>query len=194
MQAARPPITQQSSKGGMLSFFTPRKKKDKGQDSSPSSPVTQSESIGKYIKQDGSLGRAFISFKDIVSHCDTKLFETAYPLIGQWSDGPSRPVSVSGVPVPKTTTQPIGEIILQVFRLPALPDIPPAELPQSLEECHRGLRHVAWHKVTYHQGVLTQNGGDCRVSRSSTCTIDVVILRYFGRYGAVDNFELSVPI
>jgi hypothetical protein len=51
-----------------------------------------------------------------------------------------------------------------MFRLPPLPGVPPDDLPQSLEECHRGLRHINWHKVTYFQGTLTQNGGDCSVS------------------------------
>ncbi len=58
----------------------------------------------------------------------------------------------------------VGEIVLQMFRLPPLPGIPQNELPQSLDECYRGLRNVAWHKATYHEGVLTQQGGDCSVS------------------------------
>lgn len=61
--------------------------------------------------------------------------------------------------------------MLQVFRLPPLPGLPPEELPQSLEECHRGLRHVNWHKMTYFEGTLTQNGGDCSVSISFPCRI-----------------------
>ncbi|KAJ7928485.1 hypothetical protein B0H13DRAFT_1967482 [Mycena leptocephala] len=83
------------------------------------------ENLARYLKPDGTLARAFISFKDIA----------------------------------------VGELVLQMFRLPPLPGIPPDELPQSLEECHRGLRHINWHKVTYFQGTLTQNGGDCSVWR-----------------------------
>ena len=111
------------------------------------------ENLARYLKPDGTLGRAFIAFKDIASHCDTRLFETSYPLIGQKSE-------LNGAP----KTMQIGEIVLQIFRLPPLPGIPSDKLPQSLEECHRGLRHVAWHKVTYFEGTLTQNGGDCQVS------------------------------
>lgn len=53
--------------------------------------------------------------------------------------------------------------MIQMLRLPPLPGVPSEQLPQSLEECVRGLRHVGWHKVTYFEGTLTQNGGDCTV-------------------------------
>ncbi|KAI0325319.1 hypothetical protein GY45DRAFT_1261096 [Cubamyces sp. BRFM 1775] len=108
------------------------------------------ENLARYLKPDGSLARAFISFKDVASHCDTRLLETAFPLIGQRLEVGSSAKAME-----------IGQIVLQLFRLPPLPGIPSDELPQSLEECHRGLSHVRWHKSTYHQGTLTQNGGDC---------------------------------
>lgn len=138
----------------------------------PPPPIPKlQENLARYLKPDGTLGRAFISFKDIAKRCDTRLFETSYPLIGQKSElnGP-----------PKTVQ--IGEIVLQLFRLPPLPGMPSDQLPQSLEECHRGLRHVAWHKVTYFEGTLTQNGGDCLVSPySCACSIFFLIPCSFSR-------------
>ena len=88
-----------------------------------------------------------------MGRCDTRLFETSYPLIGQRVEIGS-----------KYSTLEVGEVVLQMFRLPPLPGLPQDQLPQSLDECHRGLRHINWHKVTYFQGTLTQNGGDCTVS------------------------------
>lgn len=120
----------------------------------PQSAQRLPENLARYLKPDGTMARAFISFKDIASRCDTRLFETSYPLIGQRAE-------VGG----KFSTLQAGEIILQIFRLPALPGIAPEQLPQSLEECHRGLRHINWHKVTYFEGILTQSGGDCSVSQ-----------------------------
>ena len=111
------------------------------------------ENLARYLLPDGTLARAFVCFKDIAKHCDTKLFETSCRLIGQKAE----------VGMPPQALQ-VGEVILQVFRLPPLPGIPQDELPQSLEECHRGLRHTSWHKVTYYEGTLTQTGGDCSVS------------------------------
>lgn len=130
------------------------------------------------MKPDGTLGRAFITFKDIAKRCDTRLFETSYPLIGQKSElnGP-----------PKTVQ--IGEIVLQLFRLPPLPGMPSDQLPQSLEECHRGLRHVAWHKVTYFEGTLTQNGGDCLVSVHIVSVLDISLTHCFFSHGGDDTCE-----
>jgi hypothetical protein len=117
--------------------------------------VETTDPFGRYLKKDLSIARALVSFKDVVNRCDMKLFETSYPLVGQRSNGP------------EVETKTVGEIVLQLFRLPPLPGIPVGDLPQSLEECQRGLRHVHWHKVVYHEGVLTQLGGDCTVSMVS---------------------------
>ena len=109
---------------------------------------------------DGTLARAFVSFKDIAKHCDTRLFETSCRLIGQKSEVGRTPQALQ-----------VGEVILQVFRLPPLHGIPQNDLPQSLDDCHRGLRHIAWHKVTYYEGTLTQHGGDCSVSPTSSLSV-----------------------
>ncbi|KAJ7076864.1 hypothetical protein B0H15DRAFT_915636 [Mycena belliarum] len=163
---APPPVVQQtSSKAGKRSFWSssPKKSKDKDKVAPPPpapsmapapTPQRLPENLARYLKPDGTLARAFIAFKDIAVRCDTRLFETNYPLIGQRAE-------LGG----KASTLQVGELVLQMFRLPPLPGIPPDQLPQSLEECHRGLRHINWHKVTYFQGTLTQNGGDCSTWR-----------------------------
>lgn len=119
----------------------------------PKETVTLQENLGRYLKPDGSLGRAFITFKDIAQHCDTRLMETTFPLIGQRLEAGNTSKALQ-----------IGEMVLQIFRLPPLPGIAPQQLPQSLEECHRGLTHTRWHKACYMEGTLTQLGGDCTVS------------------------------
>lgn len=159
-----PPVVQTASKSsGMRSFFSssPKKSKEKVAQPPPPAPAPTSqplqrlpENLARYLKPDGTLARAFISFKDIAARCDTRLFETSYPLIGQR-------IELGG----KFSTLQVGEILLQMFRLPPLPGIPPDQLPQSLDDCHRGLRHINWHKVTYFQGTLTQSGGDCSTWR-----------------------------
>ncbi|KIM23022.1 hypothetical protein M408DRAFT_78146 [Serendipita vermifera MAFF 305830] len=149
--------TPTKSKGGMRSFFSsPAKKPSKPlvREREPiPQPVETTDPFGKYLKKDLSIAKALVSFKEIVSRCDTKLFETSYPLVGQCSDGR------------QLVTKAIGEIVLQIFRLPAIPGVPQDDLPQSLDDCLRGLRHVQWHKVVYHEGVLTQLGGDCTTWR-----------------------------
>ncbi|KAF7428167.1 Bud site selection protein bud4 [Pleurotus ostreatus] len=143
-----PPIVQQSSS---------RDKKRSPPLPPPSQPTPQpqpiqrlNENLARYLKSDGTLARAFISFKDVAPRCDTRIFETSYPLIGQRLELGN-----------KHSTVQVGDIVLQIFRLPPLPGVPQDQLPQSLDECHRGLRYINWHKITYFEGILTQNGGDC---------------------------------
>ncbi|KAF8598230.1 hypothetical protein BDV93DRAFT_451370, partial [Ceratobasidium sp. AG-I] len=156
------PVAPPPKHGGFRGFFSSTPKKHPKQALMRRPEVVMEDHLVRYMKADGAIGRAYVSFKDIVKRCDTRLFETSYPLIGEWAEDSVRswagaPGSVmSGPP----SQRPVGELVLQIFRLPPLPGVPPETLPQSLEECHRGLRAVAWHKKIYHQGVLTQNGGD----------------------------------
>lgn len=147
----------------MLNFFrssSPKKQPVKpAPEPEPEQPPAKAperrltDNFARFLKHDGMFARAFISFRDVAAHCDTQTFECSYPLIGQRIE--SRTL---------TRTMTVGEITLQIFRLPPLPGIPPDRLPQSLEECNKGLRHVKWHKTTYYEGTLTQYGGDCSVS------------------------------
>ena len=179
-----PPVVPAPSKGGMRSFFSSSPKKSKEKVVPPPPPVQPQaplpENLARYLKPDGTLARAFITFKDIAPRCDSRLFETSYPLIGQKTE-----IGNNGKALQ------VGEIVLQMFRLPPLPGIAPDQLPQSLEECHRGLRHINWHKVTYFEGTLTQIGGDCSVS-----CIHLVYPRTLTRYisrGGVDSSESLGP-
>lgn len=147
----QPPPPAPPSRSGMRAFFSSPKKPARAPPR-PVAPPHLPENLARYLKPDGTLARAFISFKDIAPRCDTRLFETNYPLIGQR-------IEVGGA----MSTLQVGELALQVFRLPPLPGVAPEQLPQSLEECHRGLRHNNWHKNTYFEGTLTQQGGDCMV-------------------------------
>ena len=75
----------------------------------PAVPVKLPDNLARYMKQDCTLARAFISFKDVAARCGTRLFELSYPFIGQPSGG--------------VTTVELSEIDLQVFRLPTLPGV-----------------------------------------------------------------------
>ena len=156
----------------MRSFFggSPKKPKHVRANTEPIVRHVMEENLARYLKPDGTLARAFVSFKEIAAHCDTRLLETSFPLIGQRLEAGYA-----------AKAQQVGEIVLQLFRLPPLPGITPEELPQSLEECHRGLTHTRWHKSCYMQGTLTKIGGDC--------TVSVILLDFCVRLNA--NLVLS---
>ena len=173
-------------KGGMFSFLSSSPKKPVARATPPPPPAPPHkvpDNLARYLKQDGTLARAFISFKDVAARCDVRLLEIKYPLIGQRSEA-------SG----GATTMELGEIALQVFRLPSLPGVMSNQLPLSLDECLRGLRHVAWHKVTYFEGMLTQNGGDCTVSVTTSQVSRRISVAFFYRRGDDECLESSVPI
>lgn len=167
-QPAPPPreLTPPPTKSRFHFFSSPKKTAKQSPRASPAPapilPPKVEENLARYLKSDGNLARAFIAYKDVSAHCDTRLFETNIPLIGQRTDPEGAGTTI--------TTLQVGELVLQVFRLPPLHGVAPTQLPQSLDECLRGLRHVSWHKVTYFEGTLTQNGGDCVVC--GFCVID----------------------
>ena len=168
-----------ASKGGMRSFFSSPRKPARVVQPTLAAPTVFKENLARYLKPDGTLARAFVSFKDIASRCNTRLFETSYPLIGQRQESGSKVVSIE-----------IGELVLQFFRLPPLPGIPPSQLPQSLDECHRGLRHVHWHKMTYFEGTLTQSGGDCSV-RDVSVTLHQLLIKVCRRGAGGSSVSLG---
>ncbi|KAF8444442.1 hypothetical protein L210DRAFT_3642683 [Boletus edulis BED1] len=138
-----PPPPLPKPKGGMFSFLSSSPKKTVVRSTPPLPPPAPPhkllDNLARYLKQDGTLARALISFKDIAARCDVRLLEIKYPLIGQRSE------SSGGA-----TTMELGEIVLQMFRLPSLPGVTSNQLPQSMDECLRSLRH---------------NGGDCKTWR-----------------------------
>ncbi|CAG8638241.1 12428_t:CDS:2, partial [Acaulospora colombiana] len=126
--------TPTKTRNSVMSFFSGQTKRQskivvKEREPIPQ-PIESNDPFGRYLKKDLSMARAMVTFKDIVEHCDTKLFETSYPLIAQCAVGRD------------VVTKTVGEIVLHIFRLPPIPGVAPDDLPQSLDECTRGLRHT----------------------------------------------------
>jgi len=57
----------------------------------------------------------------------------------------------------------IAMVELHLFYIPPMPEIPISELPQSIEECLTGLKEVERYDKSFFEGVLTQQGADCKV-------------------------------
>ena len=133
------------------------------------------ETIAKYLIDDKSptIGKTHIAFVPIAKNCQAKVLEMRYPIFAMFKSDQSQarargssqqPAQVVG----EETQRPmIGKITLQIFRLPPLPGLQPDEMPQCIDEALRGMRHHAWHEHEYHEGTLTQDGGDCSVCSTS---------------------------
>ncbi|WWD22543.1 hypothetical protein CI109_107036 [Kwoniella shandongensis] len=179
------PITPASSAKphhGFRSLFSSPRKVKPGRDSRSSTPLppsagpsTASDTIVNYLAQPGgsTIAKTHVAFKPIANNCEARVLEIRYPMFAMFkgeqdrrsTDASGRPAS-SAASASTTSTggqarKQLAKITLQVFRLPPIPGLKPDEMPQCIDECLRGMRHHAWHEHEYHEGVLTQEGGDC---------------------------------
>lgn len=136
-------------------------------------PAVPKETIARYLVDDKSptIGKTHIAFAPIAKNCQAKVLEMRYPVFAMFKSGDQAVAGRArgsshqpGQVVAEETQRPmIGKITLQIFRLPPLPGLKPEEMPQCIDEALRGMRHHAWHEHEYHEGILTQDGGDCSV-------------------------------
>jgi serine/arginine repetitive matrix protein 2 len=178
-------------------FSSPRKgsKTPKAVMAEVAQPVQKPQeiNIGHYFPPGQSMiAKTHIAFKPIAKNCDSRLLEIRYPMFGHVrqsdavqpglvakGDRPSsQPPAGTNASEPAPIRKQVCKITLQIFRLPPLPGLEPDQLPQSIDECLRGMRHHAWHGHEYHEGVLTQKGGDSNVSMIPAA----VLPRYLSRF------------
>jgi serine/arginine repetitive matrix protein 2 len=127
---------------------------------------TSHDSIARYFADASSttIAKTHVAFKAIAKNCESKVLEIRYPMFAMFKDegagagganaGPSRDAS---------GRKQLAKITLQVLRLPPIPGLKPEDMPACIDDCLRGIRHHAWHENEYHEGTLTQEGGDCKV-------------------------------
>jgi hypothetical protein len=120
------------------------------------------------------IAKTHVAFKPIAKQCEAKVLEIRYPMFSMVRDGAG-----AGATSPTTLTAPsdsangaspangrkqVAKITLQILRLPPLAGLQPEEMPGCIDDALRGIRHHGWWGCEYHEGVLTQSGGDCAVS------------------------------
>ena len=145
-------------------FASPRKAKTASRSTTPIQPA-RSDSITKYLATASSstIAKTHVAFKPIAKQCEARVLEIRYPMFSMFKGEPDRPTS-SGASSHSGRKQ-LAKVTLQIFRLPPLPGLKSEDLPQCIDDCLRGIRHHAWHEHEYHEGILTQEGGDCTVRR-----------------------------
>ncbi|WWC99204.1 hypothetical protein V866_006099 [Kwoniella sp. B9012] len=159
--------------GGFRSLFaSPRKPKaSKDPRSTTPQPVVPTpassntasakpvDNIVKYLSSPSgsTIAKTHIAFKPIAKNCESRVLEIRYPMFAMFKAGSSGSNGQS--------RKQLAKITLQIFRLPPIPGLKGEELPQCIDEALRGMRHHAWHEHEYHEGVLTQEGGDCNMPK-----------------------------
>lgn len=119
------------------------------------------------------VAKTHVAFKPIAKQCEAKVLEIRYPMFSMVRDtagiSPSH-LSVStdqagagGSGGSGGSRKQVAKITLQVLRLPPLAGLGPEQMPGCIDDALRGIRHHGWWGCEYHEGVLTQLGGDCPV-------------------------------
>ncbi|WVF65953.1 hypothetical protein IAT40_000691 [Kwoniella sp. CBS 6097] len=184
--AKRPvtPASPASKHSGFRALFASPRKPKGGRDARPTTPLAPvapisaatapRDTIVKYLSTPtgSTIAKTHIAFKPIAKNCDSRVLEIRYPMFAMFKGEPDRSTGAGAGPsssAASTTTagsngqarKQLAKITLQIFRLPPIPGLTSEEMPQCIDECLRGMRHHAWHEHEYHEGVLTQEGGDC---------------------------------
>ena len=130
-------------------------------------PAPPADNIARYFPTANSstIAKTHVAFKPIAKNCEAKVLEIRYPMFAMFRGEPDRTIGQQPPvqPPQNAARKQIAKITLQIFRLPPIPGLKVEEMPQCIDECLRGIRHHAWHEHEYHEGVLTQEGGDCTV-------------------------------
>ncbi|WVQ93585.1 hypothetical protein IAU59_000660 [Kwoniella sp. CBS 9459] len=184
--AKRPvtPASPASKHSGFRALFASPRKPKGGRDARPTTPLApvaptstasaSRDTIVKYLSTPtgSTIAKTHIAFKPIAKNCESRVLEIRYPMFAMFKGEPDRSTGAGPGPsssAASTTTagsngqarKQLAKITLQIFRLPPIPGLKPDEMPQCIDECLRGMRHHAWHEHEYHEGILTQEGGDC---------------------------------
>lgn len=120
------------------------------------------------------IAKTHVAFKPIAKQCEAKVLEIRYPMFSMVRDAgvsPTTPTaatdaaSLTATAATANGRKQVAKITLQILRLPPLAGLQPEEMPGCIDDALRGIRHHGWWGCEYHEGVLTQFGGDCAVSR-----------------------------
>jgi serine/arginine repetitive matrix protein 2 len=152
----------------------PQSRSDRSSTPLPPAPPshTDRETLAKYLSTPSSstIAKTHVAFKPIARQCEAKVLEIRYPMFAMFKGEPDRAREAGagvGVAIASGSAsgprKQVAKITLQIFRLPPLSGLKGEALPGCIDDCLRGMRHHAWHEGEYHEGVLTQEGGDCTV-------------------------------
>ncbi|TGZ77891.1 DUF1709-domain-containing protein [Ascodesmis nigricans] len=131
---------------------------------SPPKPATPWELYHSLVGRDGSFARSYISLKDFESHAYGRPFTTDVPCFNEWAVDAASVKSKKGVqhlqPARKAPYK-IGKLELQLFFVPRPKNATENDLPKSMSAAIRELKEADAILNRTHEGILSQQGGDC---------------------------------
>ncbi len=160
-------------------FGSPRKNKEAGGSSRPQSPVKPQppsayELVQGTVGQDGSFGRAYVALSEHEKHAFGRPYTVDITCFNEWA---TEDVAVGSSRSKKSVTAKqrrppyqIGKLEIQLLYIPKPKGAKDEDMPKSMNSAVRELRDAQTKTSHAFEGRLSQQGGDCPVSRSCSQT------------------------
>ncbi|GAA6001658.1 hypothetical protein JCM10207_002252 [Rhodosporidiobolus poonsookiae] len=148
--APTPPASPSKPHRALRIFSSPKKRNATPTRAPAPAPPPARDPFYDYVSSDGQLATARVVFANEAAHCRLKKTRIVVPF-GQKATPSTRACS--------------GSLVVELLFVPAVPGVPKAQLPKSMDEVTEGLELADWATKVTHESVLTQLGGDCSVWR-----------------------------
>ena len=151
------------------------------------------------IAQDGSFGRAYVALSDHEKHAFGRPYTVDIACFNEWAveEQPSSLKSKKSTSSNSSQRRPpykIGKLEVQLLFVPKPKGAKDEDMPKSMNSCIREMREAESVSTRTFEGFLSQQGGDCPVSRIITswiCWLVFLTDLVFNSTGAADfsNFR-----
>jgi len=127
------------------------------------------------VARDGSFGRSYVCLKDHEARAYGRPYTVDVPCFNEWATEEATPGcsvkskrSINGaLGVQRRPPYRIGKLELQLLFVPKPKGAKDEEMPKSMNACIRELKDAECSATKQWEGNLSQQGGDCPVSKSS---------------------------
>ncbi|GAA6051276.1 hypothetical protein JCM3770_006791 [Rhodotorula araucariae] len=149
--ARTPPASPSKAHRAFRIFSSPKKKATPPVRplSTPVAPPPTPDPFYDYVASDGQLATARVTFASEAAACRLKKSRVVVPFAA--AAGSARTCK--------------GALAIDLLFVPAVPGVPKANLPKSMDQVIEGLELADWASKITHESVLTQLGGDTTVWR-----------------------------
>lgn len=192
LEEPKPPVIESPTKATKLPkastfsrvFGSPRKRKElelkqqqdeaqKAEASRRAAKPTAWDLLHNMVGKDGSFGISYVSLQEFESEAFGRPYIVDVPLFNNWATEEVRSKGSGRSGRSATMTQSkapykIGKLELQLLYVPKPKDATDEDMPKSMNACVRELAEAEMRKAQAYEGYLSQQGGDCPVSRSFT--------------------------
>lgn len=134
------------------------------------SRATAWDLLSPLAAEDGSFGRSYVSLKDHESRCFGRPYVVDVACFNEWATEDANALSSmkskrGNTHVQRRAPYKVGKLELQLLFVPKPKGAKDEEMPKSMNSCIREMKEAEAALARSHEGHLSQQGGDCPVSK-----------------------------